>query len=257
MPVLSTTAYVTLETVLNLIRAIANDQIFSQAGEILTDNASFTFSLLNDSLEHFTNEVNNHGIDTFRKETVLTPVTAIATVDAGLQVNVSDAGFFDSNIQHMLPQLPTDLLVPTFLWERQTGSTEPWIEMEERPDGLPATLQTSRLKIWEWRQDGIYMPGALQSNDVRLRYEGSHAMFATPQDSVLFRGATGPIAYKMVSTYLMSKNPDAAKMAAGEASMRVSQLATRNARMKQREPITRASYGNFQRGTRFTPPRNP
>ena len=256
MPVLATTAYLTVESVTNLIRAIANDMIFAQAGEILTDTANFEFPLLNDALEWFDNEVNNHGIDTFRKETVLTPVTPIATLDAGLQVNVSDAGYFDSNVQHMLPQLPTDLLVPDFVWERQTGSTEPWIEMEERPDGLPATLQTSRLKIWEWRQDGLYMPGANQTNDLRLRYSGSHPMLATPQDSLLFRGATGPVAYKMVSTYLMSKNQQAAQAAAAEANLRISQLATRNARMKQRQPITRASYGNFQRGTRFTPPHN-
>lgn len=50
MPVVQSSAYVSLETVTLLIRAIANDMIFSQAGEILTDNANFLLPLLNDAL---------------------------------------------------------------------------------------------------------------------------------------------------------------------------------------------------------------
>lgn len=230
--------------------------IYSQAGEILTDTANFEFVLLNDALEWFQNEVNNHGIDTFRKETFLPNVTAIAVNDPGIQVNISDTGYFDGANTHALPQVPTDLLVPTDLWERQTGSTEQWIWMHPIPDGLPAVVQGSRLGIWEWRQDAFNMPGATQSNDLRLRYEGSHALLATPQDSLLFRGATGPIAYKMASTYLMSKNPEAATMAAAEAKARIGQLATRNARMKQINSVTRMSYGNTGRGNCFFPPRN-
>jgi hypothetical protein len=256
LPVLASSAYVTIETVANLIRVLANDVIYSAAGEILTDTSTLLLPLMNDSLEWFTNEVNNHGVDTFRKETLLTPVLPIAVVDPGIQVNISDTGYFDGSINHAEPTVPTDLLVPTFLWERQTGSTEQWIEMEERPDGLPSQTQNSRLGIWEWRQDALNMLGAVQSNDIRLRYVGTQAAFATINDTLYYRGANGPIAYKTVSGYLISKNPEAAQMAASEATLRLGQLTTRNARMKQREQITRHSYGWSGRNRSFRPPSN-
>lgn len=259
MPVVQSSAYVSVESVTTLIRAIANDMIFSQAGEILTDTANFMLPLLNDALEWFTNEVNNHGVNTFTKETILTPLTATQVpTDPATQVYISDSGYFDGVQLNTNPQqfVPPDLLTPLFLWERETGSTEDWVEMVERPDGLPSVLPGQRFRIWEWRQDGLYMPGSVQSNDVRLRYTGSLASFVSTNDTLYFRGATGALAYYMVSSYLMSKNPQAAQQAESRATERLNQIATRNARMKQREPITRRSYGNPQGGWSFIPPRN-
>lgn len=209
--------------------------------------------------EWFTNEVNNHGVNTFTKETVITPLTPTQfPVDPGVQVNISDSGYFDGVVLNTNPQqfVPPDLLVPLFLWERQTGSTENWVEMVERPDGLPSVLPGDRFRIWEWRQDSLFMPGAVQENDIRLRYTGSLAMFVSVNDTLYFRGATGALAYYMVSTYLSSKNTQAAQMAESRANERLNQIATRNARMKQRMPITRRSYGNPMGGRSFIPPRN-
>lgn len=266
MPIIPSSAYVSLESVLLLIRAIANDMIYSQAGEIFTDSANFAFVLMNDSLEWFQNEVNNHGVESFVKETFLLNVTpaaflnldtgAPAPLDPGQQINISDTGFFDGSISHLTPQVPTDLLVPLRMWERQNGSLENWVDMIERPGGLPPVTPGSRLRIWEWRQDAIYMPGSIQTNDIRLRYTGSHATFVTTMDTLYFRGAVGAIAYKTASTYLASKNPQASQAAMAEAELRVNQICTRSARMKQRAPISRISYGSPNRQNTFRPPHN-
>ena len=257
MPVVGSSAYVSLESVTNLIRAICNDMIYSQAGEIITDTSNYMFPLLNDSLEWFQNEVNNHGVTTFEKETFLTGVTPAAFVpanDPGQQVNISDTGYFDGTLNHLSPQLPVDLLEPTRLWERQTGTTEAWIPVSNRPDGLPSQTPTSRFAMWEWRQDAINLPGAVQSNDLRLRYVGSHAVLVTPMDTLYFRGATGAMAYKTVATYLASKNPEAATEAMKEATLRLSQITTRSTRMKQRQSNSRRSYGSYRSTNRFVPP---
>jgi len=230
--------------------------LYSQSGEILTDSANFMFPLLNDALEWFANEMNNHGVGTFEKQTFLTNVLAITVNDPGIQVNISDTGYFDGTQNHQLPQVPTDLNVPLFLWERQHGSAEEWIPMTQALDGLPSYPQGDRLKWWEWRSDTLAFVGATQNNDIRLRYASSHPLLATPKDILFFRGATGCVAYKMVSTYLASKNPEAAQMADSVATSRASQLTTRNARMKQTAPTTRQSYGNLNRGNTFYPPRN-
>jgi hypothetical protein len=257
MPILTTSAYVSVAEVMKRIRAIVNDMLYSQAGEILTDTGNLTFPLLNDALEWFQNEVNNHGVETFTKETILTPITPIATNDPGLQVEVSDTGYFDGAVSASVPVVPSDLLVPLRLWERQTGSIESWVPMTNRLDGLPSVAQGSRLNIWEWREDMIVMPGATVSNDLKLRYTGSQAHFATVDDILYFRGAAGAIAFKMVSVYLMSKNPDMAVVAGTEAEKRLHQLTMRSARMKQRAPVSRRSYGRQWRGSRFRPPSNP
>ena len=260
MPVIPSSAYISVESVTNLIRAIANDMLYSQAGEILTDTANFMFPLLNDSLEWFQNEVNNHGVTTFEKETFLTSVTPAAFTpanDPGQQVNISDTGYYDGAVDHALPQLPVDLYVPLRMWERQTGSTENWVPMRNVPDGLPSQTPSSRFGMWEWRQDGLYMPGATQENDLRLRYTGTHAILVTPNDTLYFRGATGSIAYKTVAVYLSSKDPEAAQAAMAEATLRLNQIATRSARMKQRQQNSRRAYGSSRSESRFRPPINP
>jgi hypothetical protein len=259
VPVIPSSAYVSLESVLNLIRAIVNDQIYSSAGEILTDSFNSAFFLLNDALEWFTNECNNHGIATFEKETFLTSVTPSAFVpplDPGQQVNISDSGYFDGTVNHVSPQLPPDLLEPTRLWERQTGTTNGWVPMGRLLDGLSSRSPSNRFSVWEWRQDGIYLPGSTQTNDLRLRYTGSHAVLVTPADTLYFRGAIGAMAYKVVSVYLSSKNTDAATAAAGEAKIRLGQITTRAARSKQRVGTSRRSYGSARTFNRFQPPHN-
>lgn len=267
MPVIPSSAYVSIESVTLLIRALANDMIYSQAGEILTDNANFMFPLLNDALEWFQNEVNNHGVDTFVKETYLLQLTPAAfnnldtgipaPTDPGQQISVSDTGYFDGSVSHVSPQLPVDLLVPLRLWERQTGSIENWVDMIDlTTGGLPSSPPGFRFRYWEWRQDGLYMPGANQENDIRLRYTGSHAVLVTPQDTLYFRGAVGAMAYKVVASYLASKNPQASTLAGQEAIVRVNQICTRSARFKQRTPVSRRSYGRPRGGTNFVPPRN-
>jgi hypothetical protein len=261
VPVVPSTAYVTMETVTLLIRAIANDMIYSQAGEILTDDANFMLPLLNDALEWMTNELNNHGVETFVQETVLTPLTptpGAASTDPGTQTNVSDYGYFDGVAIHMGPQLqlPTNLLQPDCLWERQTGSQETWIPMHIVLGGMPSITPGSRFGMWEWRQDGIYMPGITQSEDIRLRMITTLPNFVSVNDTLNFRGAVGTLAYKVVSTFLFSKNPPAAQAAGAEAKLRLSQLCTRTSRMKQRVTTTRQSYGRGGNRYRFFPPVN-
>lgn len=230
--------------------------IFSQAGEIITDQANVMAPLLNDALEWFQNEMNNHGVQTFTKETFLYNVLPKATSDPGIQVIVSDTGYFDGVQNYALPQVPPDLLTPLVLWERQSNSQENWVPMRGPiKDGLPAISPGSRLGLWDWREDAICMVGATQSNDLRLRYSGTVLQFVTPQDILYFRGGCGPVAYYMVATYMMSKDADAAELAMKMAGQRVSQIATRNARTKQRVASVRRSYGSSA-GTRFTPPRN-
>lgn len=256
MPAIQDSAYVNVETVNNLIRAMGNDMIFSQAGEVLTDTANFMFILLNEALAWVTRELSNAGVDSFTKETYLTPILPIAVNDPGVQVAVSDTGYFDGLNNWPTPFVPTDLLEPVRIWERQTDSTEEWVPMYRRLNGLESVAQGTRLHIWEWRQDQIVMTGATQSNDLRLRYKGSQAQLVTVNDTVYIRDGAGPVANKMLSIYYVTKNPQLSTTFGAMAMERLSQATTASARSKQNVTTTRRSYGNPSGGPRFIPPRN-
>lgn len=248
MPVIPTTAYATVESVLDLARAKVNDMMVSTAGEILTDTAPFTFPMLNDAASYFTRKLRNRGYKTFVKETILTPITAIAVADPGTQVNISDTGYYDGVTNANPPQLPTDLTEPQVLWERQTGSVDQWSMMVEWPDGLPSVVQTIKLGMWEWRQDAIYMPGATQSNDIRLRYISIGATFVSPTDSLLIRDATSALANLLAAVFVNSRSPAMAQSFAAAGDEIISDIALENTRARQRETITRRPYGGSRQG---------
>lgn len=247
MPGLPTTAYGTVEGVFNEARAIINDQMSSQAGEILTDVAPFTFLMLNRAATLFENILINHGITTFTKETVLASVLLKGTQDPGIQINISDSGYFDGATNFPTPQVPTDLQEPEFLWERQTGSQENWLEMEEILDGLPAQVPNLRLGIWEWRQDAIYMPGATQTNDIRLRYTAEIVNFSTPSDVILIRGAQSALASFLAYVFAQSRGAPSAADFMGQGNDFTLQICRRNSRAKQRVTTTRRPYGGVHR----------
>ncbi len=243
MPSIQTSAYGTVEGVFNETRAIINDMMFSQAGEILTDTAPFTFLQLNRAAQYFENELINHGVLTFKKETVLTPILPIAILDPGVQVNISDSGYFDGVANHALPVVPFDLQIPDFLWERQTGSIENWVPMDEEADGLRSYAQTIRLRKWEWRQDQICMPGATQSEDIRLRYTSEVVNFSTPQDVILIRGSQSALASYLAYVFAESRGSAAADKFMLMGKEFTLQICRRNTRARQRETITRQPYG--------------
>lgn len=247
MPVLPSSAYATVESALILARALVNDMMVSQAGEILTDTAPFTFPMLNNAALYMENELKNRGVKTFIKETVLTiPVLGVPE-NPSVQVYLADGGFYNGATQANPPQLPTDLQVPQFMWERQTGTTEGWIKMLERPDGLPAYNQGNRLALWEWRTDRIYMPGATQLEDIKIRYESDGMQFIVPTDTVMVRGSNSALGNLLAAAYVNSRSPgDGAGFAAAGDTF-IDQIATENTRARQRIGVTRQSYGSQAR----------
>lgn len=247
MPVLPSSAYTTVESALLTARALINDMMVSQAGEILTDTAYFTFPMLNNAALYMENELKNRGVKTFIKETVLTIPILGVPVNPSVQTYLSDGGFFNGTTQANPPQLPTDLQEPQLLWERQTASDEGWIPMQEFPDGLPSWNQGTRIACWEWRSDRIYMPGAVQLEDMKIRYESDSMQFILPTDVVMVRGANSALANLLAAVYVNSRSPgDGAGFAAAGDTF-IQQIALENTRARQRMTLTRQSYGSQAR----------
>ena len=89
------------------------------------------------------------------------------------------------------------LLVPLRLWERPSGSGADFVEMGDLSDhgGLPSQPQGPTLQVWEWRADGIYLLGATQDTQVRLRYRKAFPDLIDGTSPVLVRNAQEGLAF--------------------------------------------------------------
>lgn len=228
--------------------------LISQGGEILTDTAPFTFPLLNSAARYFSRKLANNSVKTFTIETLLTPITpcsfpnlGLGGADPGQQVSIGDTGYFNGSAFSYPPALPSSLRVPLDLWERTTGGLEQWLPLKEYPDGLPSIAQGYRLRMWEWRSEQIWMPGATQENDLKLRFESDVAQFATVNDTIMIRGATDPIANYLAALFVNSRNPMAAASFSAAADDFTGQIILSNVHAAQRETVTRVGYNRGSR----------
>src|SRR5262249_15607383 len=156
-----------------LTRSLGNDAIQSLAGELLANTQPYVIPFVNSAYRHLQRRLINNGVlAPITVDTQLFNITAIpqAVVDPATQVLIGYNGYFDGLSTHANPVLPSDLLVPLRLFERQHNTTQIYIPMFSTVDGLPTRPQGIRLQDWEWRTDQIRMVGATMNNDIRLIY---------------------------------------------------------------------------------------
>lgn len=182
MPVLNplgTPPYDPLNTVLNAARVRLNDAIQSLGGDVLTNNQPFTQVMANIAWRRLQETLADLGYSRLRREAILTNCPVVASIDPASQVSVSWASYFDGVSYYSAPVLPQDLILPLRLWERPSGQNAEFAPMQNWLDGLPTRPKLGRNFVWEWREDAIYMPGALTVMDLRIRYAAYLPDFAT------------------------------------------------------------------------------
>ena len=168
------------EVALNVARVRVNDAIQSLAGDIMTDVNPFTLIYLNNAWRRLQELLVNFGYPWFKPESILHGAAPVFNTDPSAQVNISWAGYSDGFASFLTPALPQNLIQPLILWERVTGSGSAFFPMDKLDNGLPAVTKTQLNRSWEWRNGAIYMPGALSTTDIRLRYAAFYPDFVSP-----------------------------------------------------------------------------
>lgn len=179
--------YDNLESVLNLARVRMNDAIRSPGGEVMTDNAAFTQTATNGGWRVMCEFLANLGDPRFIGDQVIGPLPIVGDTDPAIQTWINWTGCFDGANEFDSPALPSDFISPLKMWERQHGGNYPFPvhpNMENVVDGLPAQCKQGRNGVWEWREDAIYMPGALVPMDIRVRYAKYLGDFVNTGDPV-------------------------------------------------------------------------
>lgn len=230
-------------------RTIANDAEVSIAGDLLADAQPESLPLFNLAWREFQDDLVDNGVEVLVKEAILPAFPPNTTNDPTAQVWCGWQQSFDGANYWNTPVLPPDMVEPLRLWQRQTGSDANYTQINPVNDGLTSCLATSYMQGWDWRGDAIYMNGALQKIDLRLRYSAYFADFALANGNFpstaqvpIMRSAQA-LAYYVVATFAGGRGSDyySAILARGQDC--IQKLINRTARKKQRGNHRKQPYG--------------
>lgn len=246
MPV-PTSAYNVCEDVLNRIRTIINDSEI-QGGDVLTDTAPFSFQILNSAFERVQLELAKVGVETMIEYAWLIGLPSMSIVDPEGRMIVDDTGtriFYPNgtgNVSSLTPQLPVDMVFPLKLWERQTSTTNFAVPMQQPNTGLFNMNQQTYLVDWEWEGDALMFRGALQSQDVKIKYEKHLPLLVASTDPVPIRGVVNAAAYQGATIFAQSRGGAISPMFKVRADEEIMLLQTISARRRQRKQVRRQPY---------------
>ena len=154
--------YDSLETVITAARVRLNDAIAAIGGEVVTDTNDFTLVMINNAWRRLQDLLAHSGFAALDREVALS-LAASGSADQGSRVSIDWT---------TTPALPQDLIFPLDLSERAQGSTANYIPMDQCFWGLPTAPKTALNRLWEWRQEKIFVPGATAATQILMRYAG-------------------------------------------------------------------------------------
>jgi hypothetical protein len=191
--------YDSLELVVNAARSRLNDMIVAVGGDILTDTAVFTPTVINAAWRKQQDKLASLGFYPQFDEVVYAGLQACASTDPSVQTFLDWTGFNDGTTLHAGTPLPQNAIVPTHLDERIAGSGVQFKEMDKIDHALPLIVKGPWNRIWEWRsrtggtgEGAIWMPGTTGAWDVRIRF-ASYLTDFVPASTTAFSAQPVPI----------------------------------------------------------------
>lgn len=208
------------------------------------------FILLNSAYQFVTDKIANMGYETPISEAVLLNLTAMpaAVRDPAVRVYVGYDVYFDGQTNLTpahdgTPVLPSDMLLPLVVKERQSGVHAGFRNMGMANDGLSLRQQWGYQCEWDWRGDRLYMPGATQTLDLWTRYQSFFPDVAAPTDQIRIFHGGGAIAYTMANRFSSPRGGDASGHYVAERDAEIQNIITRSAHKNMRKQSRRQPYG--------------
>ncbi len=233
---------------LNRIQLILNDSEVA-GGDIITAANPYSFELVNAGYERVQLELAKVGVEVALSDAWLIGLPTMPINDPEGRMIVDDTGTSITypngvgNVLPALPQLPTDLIVPLTLWERQSGTSNPLGDPMRQPNsGLTSYSQGTYLDEWEWKNDGIRFRGSTQSQDVKIEYEKHLPKIAAPTDPLPIRGVVNAAAYQCAKIFADSRGGLIAAEAKASALAEIMLLQTINIMRRQHKQVRRQPY---------------
>lgn len=187
------------------------------------------------------------GQTTFKVDLLFFVVPAVASPDPSVQVVVNEATAPPNN-------LPVDLVEPMELWERPYvagPNQQSFSPMQDvtNSGGLPSIVQAQALRLWEWREDGIYFIGATQDTQVRMRYRKFLPILSDGESQVLIRNSEECMAFLTAAMASQARGSPLAEKYDAAADDSLEKLVNAATRQQQRVVRRRRPY-RARRGLR-------
>ena len=257
MPVLIGSAYSNLESVLARARVIINDSAIA-GGDILTDSYAGVLPLCDIAYEAVQVKLSNAGVDVFINYAWLIGLPAVTTLDPEARLIITDTGYniiYPSGVGDSSgnsPLLPPDMVVPSQLSERQSGTSNFAVPMVEPNNGIRNYVQQSFLIDWEYGSyqgdDCLMFRGALQVQDVKLKYEKKLPLFGAVTDPLPIRGVDNAAAYEIAAVFAEARGGSVAGKFALRADEEIYQLSLKSVRKSQRQHSRRRPFSSRSSG---------
>jgi hypothetical protein len=229
----------------DFVRLIVNDAIESAGGEIYTDDWPQTWGYMSLAKRMCEQYLADNGVEFNVKEVILSGLTPVTSTDPSVQVYISQTGYFDGSNQHNTPTLPGDLITPLRLFERVMNATNTgYCQVTPANDGIPPALsQGQQFRFWDWRTDTIFLPGATQTNQLRLRYVSFSPDIDGPTAVIPFRRLGVALAYMTAFIFLGAREDVESAGAKAIADEQLDLIVTQTVRKKQRRGVQKRPYG--------------
>lgn len=160
---------------INASRARLNDQIetlYPDSGDILESTEFFSQVMVNNGYRRMQEFLVSVGYETLKDQTFYMGLPGFPAKDPSVQPYLGWDGFFSgSGAVNATIVLPESMIEPIELQERATQTPAvAFFSMDLVRGSMPAVPQEYLNKRWQWRNDKIYLAGALQNFDLRLEF---------------------------------------------------------------------------------------
>lgn len=151
--------------------------LYPTSGAILDETQPGTQQATNNAYRRLQDDLCDAGAERFSGDVIITGIPPVQNFNTGVMNYISWTEVFDGINYSAAPVLPSNLIIPLWMSERQTGTNFAFPD-PNRPnmtcytDGLPMGRKCQGNGCWEWREDKIYYPGATLGMDFRIRYRG-------------------------------------------------------------------------------------
>lgn len=253
MSLSAVTRYPNLQGMMDLFRSMVNDDGGGmdgpQGGIIATNAAPFTLPFLNAAIRFVYRKLRNVGdpaliLDNY----LLQGIPALTGPNPAVQVSLGFQSYFDGFLNHPQWTLPAGAMGVDAVWERPSGVNANFTRVAIAAGGLQPGQQGNLNRIYEWRGNALWMPGALQAVDLRLRCKvalppilGNSLNFATTYVPVL--DADDAIVDRMLVLYARRFSPEMVGVADASSKESMDELERSVVLQAQRQERQRGEFG--------------
>lgn len=151
-------------------------------GDVFADSQAYVLPTVNLAWRKLQEQLESASHPRMRNETVLYQIPVVASLDPAVQQFINWSNFFDGvnllspDTTFGLPTLPQDFMAPLEIWERRSLGNASVVnmngfhEMKPTVGHLAAIGKGSSNNTWDWREDALYVRGAILPTDWRVSY---------------------------------------------------------------------------------------